>query len=36
VTVIFAYVFLKEKVTKKSWFGLLLVTAGTLLLLVQL
>jgi len=36
VTVIFAYVFLKERVTKNSWFGLLLVTAGTLLLLVQL
>ncbi|MCL2549471.1 MAG: EamA family transporter, partial [Methanimicrococcus sp.] len=35
VTVVFAYVFLKEKVEIKSWFGLLLITAGTLLLLVQ-
>ncbi|MCL2863389.1 MAG: EamA family transporter [Methanimicrococcus sp.] len=35
VTVAFAFVFLKERMTKKYWFGLLLLTAGTLLLLVQ-
>lgn len=33
VTVIFSGLFLKEKMSKRSWVGLLLLTAGTLLLL---
>lgn len=34
VTVIFSGVFLKEKMSKKAWAGLLLITVGTLLLLL--
>ncbi len=34
-TVLFAYIFLKEKLTKKSALGLCLLTAGTLLLLIH-
>ena len=34
VTIFFSCVVLKEKMTKKSWLGLSLLTAGTLLLLV--
>ena len=35
VTVLFAYIFLKEKLSKKSLLGLILIVVGTLLLLVQ-
>lgn len=34
VTVFFSVVFLKEKMSARSWMGLLLLTAGTLLLLI--
>lgn len=34
ITVLFAYVFLKEKLSKKSTFGLALIVCGTMLLLV--
>ena len=34
VTVLFAYIFLKEKLSKKSLLGLILIVVGTLLLLV--
>ena len=34
VTIIFSYVVLKEKLTKKSLFGLILLVGGTLLLLI--
>jgi len=33
VTVVFSYIFLKEKLTKKALAGLLLVICGTMLLL---
>ena len=36
VTVIFAYIFLKEKLSKKSVIGLVLIVAGTLSLLIKL
>lgn len=35
VTVLFAYIFLKEKLSKKSLLGLILIVVGTLLLLVK-
>lgn len=35
VTVLFAYIFLKEKLSKKSLLGLILIIVGTLLLLVK-
>lgn len=35
VTVLFAYIFLKEKLSKKSFLGLILIIVGTLLLLVK-
>ena len=35
VTVLFAYIFLKEKLSKKSLLGLMLIVVGTLLLLVK-
>ena len=35
VTVLFAYIFLKEKLSKKSLLGLILIVFGTLLLLVK-
>lgn len=35
VTVLFAYIFLKEKLSKKSLIGLILIIVGTLLLLVK-
>lgn len=35
VTVLFAYIFLKEKLSKKSLLGLILILVGTLLLLVK-
>lgn len=34
VTIAFSYIVLKEKLSAKSWLGLILITAGTLLLLV--
>ena len=34
VTVAFSYIVLKEKLTKKSFLGLVLITAGTLLLVI--
>ena len=34
VTVAFSYIVLKEKLTKKSGLGLVLITAGTLLLVI--
>ena len=34
VTVIFSYIFLKEKLNKKSFIGLILMVAGTLILLI--
>ena len=36
VTVVFAYIFLKEKLSKKSVIGLVLIVAGTLSLLIKL
>ena len=36
VTVLFAYIFLKEKLSKKSLLGLILIIVGTLLLLVKI
>lgn len=35
VTVLFAYIFLKEKLSKKSLLGLILIVVGTLLLLIK-
>ena len=35
VTILFAYVFLKEKLSKKSLLGLILIVVGTLLLLIK-
>lgn len=35
VTVLFAYIFLKEKLSKKSLLGLIIIVVGTLLLLVK-
>ncbi len=35
VTILFAYVFLKEKLSKKSLFGLVLIVVGTLTLLIK-
>ena len=35
VTILFAYIFLKEKLSKKSLLGLILIVVGTLLLLVK-
>lgn len=35
VTVLFAYLYLKEKLSKKSLFGLVLIVVGTLLLLLK-
>lgn len=35
VTVAFAYLFLKEKLSTKSWAGLILIVAGTLALLIK-
>ena len=35
VTVLFAYIFLKEKLSKKSLLGLILIIVGTILLLVK-
>ena len=35
VTVLFAYIFLKEKLSKKSLLGLILIVVGTLLLLLK-
>lgn len=35
VTVLFAYIFLKERLSKKSLLGLILIVVGTLLLLVK-
>lgn len=35
VTVLFAYIFLKEKLSKKSFLGLILITLGTLFLLIK-
>ena len=34
VTVIFSYIFLKEKLNKKSFIGLIIMVAGTLILLI--
>ena len=34
VTVVFSYVFLKEKLNKKSFIGLIMIVIGTLILLV--
>lgn len=34
VTVLFSSIFLKEKLAKKAWLGLIFITAGTLLLLL--
>ena len=36
VTVAFAYIFLKEKLSKKSAAGLILITVGTLSLLIKI
>ena len=35
MTVAFAYIFLKEKLSKKSAAGLILITVGTLSLLIK-
>ena len=35
VTILFAYVFLKEKLSKKSLVGLILIVVGTLVLLIK-
>ena len=35
VTILFAYIFLKEKLSKKSLLGLILIVVGTLLLLIK-
>lgn len=35
VTILFAYVFLKEKLSKKSLLGLILIVVGTLVLLIK-
>ena len=35
VTVAFSYIVLKEKLTKKSLLGLVLITAGTLMLVIK-
>lgn len=35
ITVLFSYVFLKEKLSKKSLLGLILITVGTLILLIK-
>ena len=34
VTILFAYIFLKEKLSKKSILGLILIVTGTLLLII--
>jgi len=36
VTILFAYVFLKEKLSKKSIVGLVLIVVGTLILLIKI
>ncbi|WP_196000603.1 EamA family transporter [Clostridium sp. 1001271B_151109_B4] len=36
ITILFAYVFLKEKLSKKSIFGLVLIVVGTLILLIKI
>ena len=36
VTVAFAYIFLKEKLSRKSMVGLILITVGTLSLLIKI